>query len=105
MNKDFQFCSGRGCLFNHDCKRYHKTGEGCKQYFYEPPFRIVNDFQRCDLYVSNGGVNLVSLIDIFTGDMPPKPMRRKSDIITASMPKFHNVTSSQKKNKKGTKNQ
>lgn len=87
MSNDITFCSGLECPLKNKCKRY-RIGNNSEfiSYFISPPFTIKKNANNkikskkieCDFYINNGGVTeLVSLKDIFTGNMPKIPSKKE----------------------------
>lgn len=60
INKDIQYCAGRGCLLRDTCKRAKDERTDDEVWFADEPFRIIEGKFHCDLY---WGANQTSIFE------------------------------------------
>jgi len=59
MMSDITKCTGKDCPFKDDCKRFTTEGNDYWQsWFFEPPFKIVDDKFKCDMFWVNNVKNV-----------------------------------------------
>lgn len=58
INKDIQYCAGRGCLLRDTCKRAKDEKTENEVWFADEPFRIVEGKFHCDLYWANNQIDI-----------------------------------------------